>query len=204
MKRPVGKIKDFVELQAFDDVRDFFAEPARALAAYRFTEATADLLARWLDALADLPHGQGAALALAGSRGFGKSHMLAVFSALLSIPHLRAGVADAHVAASARRLSDKRFVVVHVKRGILPTLTDELIAGLSYSFAGDHVAQWGTDPTTILEVASQHAGAATLVIIVDTAFGRTARVSRDDGPLLSQLASAARGSIESCGNKMSK
>lgn len=190
MKRPPGKIKDFVELLAFDDVRDFFADPARALAAYRFTDATSDLLARWLDALADLPHGQGTALALAGLRGFGKSHMLAVFSALLSIPHLRSSVADAHVAASASRLSDRRFVVVHVKRGILPTLTDELIAGLSAGFGGGHQVQWGADPTTILEVANLHAQAATLVIIVDTAFGRAARVSRDDGPLLSQLAKA--------------
>ncbi|HEY9402163.1 MAG TPA: hypothetical protein VIQ24_05690, partial [Pyrinomonadaceae bacterium] len=35
---------------------------------------------------------------------------------------------------------------------------------------------------------------ATLVILVDTAFGREARVKRDDGPLLSELAVAARDS----------
>ncbi|MEJ7712543.1 MAG: hypothetical protein WKF84_22515 [Pyrinomonadaceae bacterium] len=190
MKRPTGKIKDFVDLQAFDDVRDFSADPARALAAYRFTDATSDLLARWLDTLSGLSHGQGTALALAGLRGFGKSHTLAVFSARISIPHLRSSIGDAHIAASARRLSDRRYIVAHVKRGTLPTLTDELISGLTSALGGD-ATQWGTDPAAILEVASLRAPDATLVIVVDTAFGRTARVSRDDGPLLSQLAKAA-------------
>lgn len=189
MKRLPGKIKDFVDLQVFDEVQDFFVNPARALAAYRFTDATSDLLARWLDTLANLPHGQGAALALAGLRGCGKSHALAVFSALLSVPHLRAGAADAHVAASARRLSDRRFVVVYVRRGILPTLTDELVAGFSARFGGD--VSWGTEPAAMIETARRHSPDASLVVIVDTAFGRTARVSRDDGPLLSELARAA-------------
>lgn len=190
-QRTHGKIKDFVDLQSFDDVQDFYADPARALAAYRFTDATSDLLARWLDTLADLPQGEGTALALAGLRGFGKSHALAVFSALVALPQLRAEVADAHVSTSARRLADRRFTVIHVRRGTAPTLIDELIAGFTASFGGAP-EQWGNDPATILEVASINAPETTLVIVVDTAYGRAARVSRDDGQLLSELATAAK------------
>lgn len=189
-KRAQGKIKDYVELQAFDEMQDFFADPERALAAYRFTDATSDLLARWVNTLADLPHGQGAALALAGLRGCGKSHTLAALCALVSLPHLRNNVTDAHVAASARRLSTRRYLLIHVRRGTHATLIEELIEGFSATFGND-VKQWGSDPATILEVASLTAPDATLVIIVDTAFGRAARVNRDDGPILSQLAAAA-------------
>ncbi|HVG38209.1 MAG TPA: hypothetical protein VM870_02910, partial [Pyrinomonadaceae bacterium] len=197
MKRAQGKIKDFVELQAFDEMQDVFADTARALAAYRFTDATSDLLARWVNTLADLPYGQGAALALAGLRGCGKSHTLAALCALISLPHLRGGVSDAHVAASARRLSTRRYVLVHVRRGTRDTLIEELIDGFRGSFGEtgqggeDDAGQWGDDPATMLEVASLNAPDATLVIIVDTAYGRAARVNRDDGPLLSQLAAAA-------------
>src|SRR3712207_8659026 len=63
MKRAQDKIKDLVEPQAFDELLDVAADPSRALAAYRFTDVTSDLLARWLDALADLPRGQGTARA---------------------------------------------------------------------------------------------------------------------------------------------
>ncbi|MBA3438644.1 MAG: hypothetical protein H0T92_02080, partial [Pyrinomonadaceae bacterium] len=65
MKRPPEKIKDFVEPQKFDTVQNLAVDPARALAAYRFTDATSDLVARWLDALADMPRGRGVARALA-------------------------------------------------------------------------------------------------------------------------------------------
>ena len=112
MKRTQDKIKDLVEPQEFDDVRDFAADPARALAAYRFTDATSDLLARWLDALADLPRGHGAAHALAGMRGVGKSHTLATFGALIAAAdeHQHAQITDAHVALSARRLVARRHL----------------------------------------------------------------------------------------------
>ena len=51
MERIQDKIRDLVEPQAFDQVGNFAEDPARALAAYRFTDVTSDLLARWLDAL---------------------------------------------------------------------------------------------------------------------------------------------------------
>ena len=112
MKRLQEKIKDFVELQSFDAVPNVAVDPARSLAAYRFTDATSDLVARWLDALADMPRGRGVARALAGSRGVGKSHTLVAFGALAAFSELRSTLPDAHVAASARRLVDRRCKVL--------------------------------------------------------------------------------------------
>jgi hypothetical protein len=193
MKRTQDKIKDLVEPQEFDDLRDFAADPARALAAYRFTDATSDLLARWLDALADLPRGHGAAHALAGMRGVGKSHTLATFGALVAAaerPHTQ--IADAHVASSARRLTNRRHQLVRVGRGTRPTLRDELVEAFIAAFGGS-AADWAGDPAAWLaRAAAVSRTPVTLVILVDTAFGREARVKRDDGPLLSELAVAAR------------
>ncbi|HEX8634835.1 MAG TPA: hypothetical protein VF703_11870 [Pyrinomonadaceae bacterium] len=195
MKRTQDKIKDLVEPQEFDDLRDFAADPARALAAYRFTDATSDLLARWLDALADLPRDRGAAHALAGMRGVGKSHTLATFGALVAAaarPHTQ--ITDAHVASSARRLANRRHQLVRVARGTRPTLRDELVEAFVNAFGGS-AADWAGDPAAWLAHAATRSPApATLVILVDTAFGREARVKRDDGPLLSELAVAARAS----------
>ncbi|HEV2879757.1 MAG TPA: hypothetical protein VGX24_00505 [Pyrinomonadaceae bacterium] len=193
MKRTQDKIKDLVEPQEFDDVRDFAADPARSLAAYRFTDATSDLLARWLDALADLPRGRGAAHALAGMRGVGKSHTLATFGALVaSVERPHAQITDAHVASSARRLANRRHQLVRVARGTRPTLRDELVEAFMAAFGGS-AAEWTGDPAAWLaRAAALSRTTTTLVILVDTAFGREARVKRDDGPLLSDLAVAAR------------
>ncbi len=57
MKRIQDKIKDLVDPQSFEQVGNYVEDPAQALAAYRFTDVTSDLLSRWLDALADLPAG---------------------------------------------------------------------------------------------------------------------------------------------------
>ena len=116
MKRAQDKIRDFVEPQAFEEVQNYSADPARALAAYRFTDATADLIAQWLDALADLPRQRGAARALAGLRGVGKSHTLATFGALVQLLDMRSAISDSHVATSARRLLNRRYVVARVER----------------------------------------------------------------------------------------
>lgn len=190
MKRHQEKIKDLVEPQAFDETQNVGADPARALAAYRFTDATSDLLARWLDALAELKGERGAARALAGMRGVGKTHALAVFSALAAMPELRAGVGDAHVAASARRLMSRRYVLVRVERGTRQTLAEELAAALDKIFGGGETQWLAPEAGTTLSLAASRAGDATLVLVFDTAFGRQQRVSRDDGPFLSQLAHA--------------
>jgi hypothetical protein len=191
MKRTQDKIKDLVEPQSFEQIGNF-SDPAQALDAYRFTDVTSDLLARWLDALANLPQGQGTALALAGARGVGKSHTLAVFGALAGSERLRASVSDAHVLSSARRLAGRRYAVVRVERGSRVTLAEEMAAAFAQVFGGSD-AQWGYDPAGMLAVAASRALDETLVVIIDTAFNRPARVNRDDGPLLSELAITSRG-----------
>lgn len=190
MKRTQEKIKDFVEPQVFEAVENYADNLQRALAAYRFTDATSDLLARWLDALADLPRTRGAARALAGLRGVGKSHALAAFAALISMPELRSEVSDAHVATSARRLLNRRYMVARVERGTRASLLEEVGAGLVQAFGGAEADWLGVEPEQMLAVAASRAGETPLVLVIDTAFGREARVRRDDGPALSQLAAA--------------
>lgn len=229
MKRTSGKIKDYVDAQAFDAVGNFAADPARSLAAYRFTEATAELLARWLDALAELPRkmtpgiGVGSPAthavagrtlhnrALAGPRGAGKSHALAAFLALVAHAELRPTVADAHVSTSARRLALRRFTIVRVERGTHATFEQELVAALDralgVSFASDALGFISGNSTAnlspagaagqrfaaLLAVAASRVADAPLVFTIDTAYGRSERVARDDGAELVELARAARG-----------
>src|SRR5215213_10040770 len=193
MKRIQDKIKDLVEPQSFEQVGNFAEDPAQALASYRFTDVTSDLLARWLDALAELPPGTGVARALAGARGVGKSHTLAVFGALAGAERLRQTVEDAHVLSGAQRLSGRRYLVVRVERGTRPSLGDELAASFAAFFGGSETQWGGREPAEVLAVAASRAGEETLVVVIDTAFNRPARVSRDDGPYLGSLASAARG-----------
>jgi hypothetical protein len=190
MKRIQDKIKDLVEPQSFDDVGDYAEDPAKALAAYRFTDVTSDLLSRWLYVVATLPEGHGAAYALAGPRGVGKSHTLSVFGALASSERLRQGVEDGHVSASAERLAGRRFSVVRVERGTRSSLVEELAVAFA-SFFGGSETRWGGHPAEVLAVAASRAAGETLVVVVDTAFNRPARVARDDGPVLAALASAA-------------
>lgn len=190
MKRAPDKIKDFVQPQAFDEVQNYTNDPARALSAYRFTDATSDLLGRWLDALADLPRNRGAARALAGLRGVGKSHTLAAFAALTGFPDLRPTVTDAHVAASAGRLLNRRYKLAQVERGTRATLMDELCAAFAAAFGGTEV-EWKDDPRRMLALAVSMSDGP-LVLVIDTALGRESRVRRDDGPLLSELAEAAQ------------
>ncbi len=186
MKRVQGKIKDFVEPQAFDEVQNHISDLPRSLAAYRFTDATSDLLARWLDALADLPRGRGAARALAGVRGVGKSHTLAAFGALVAFPDLRSTVADPHVAASARRLLSRRYVVARVERGTRPALQEEIADALVAAIGGAE-ADWMVEPEHLLNKAASISGDP-LVLVIDTAPGRETRVERDDGALIGALA----------------
>ena len=191
MKRTQEKIKDFVEAKSFDVVDHYASDLRHALAAYLFTDATADLLARWLDALADMSRIEGAARALAGMRGVGKSHFLAAFGALATYPDLRSAITEPHVAASTRRLLNRRYQVVFVERGTRATLAEELSAGLAQALQVDE-SQWaGQEPDAALAIAASRSDVP-LVLLVDTAAGRDARVRRDDGPTLAQLARATK------------
>lgn len=191
MKRANNKIKDFVEPQVFDEVQNYAVDLPRALAAYRFTDATSDLLVRWLDTLADMPRNRGAARALAGLRGVGKSHTLAAFAALAAFPDLRSSINDSYVATRARRLLSRQYTIVRVERGSRETLVEEIAVALSGAFGGDE-AKWVRErPSHMLAIAAQMTDAP-LVMLIDTAFGH-ARVKRDDGPMLSELATATQG-----------
>ncbi|MDQ1422399.1 MAG: hypothetical protein QOJ52_4361, partial [Acidimicrobiaceae bacterium] len=124
--------------------------------------------------------------ALAGARGVGKSHMLAAFGALASLPELRRSVAEAHVAVSASRLLNGRYRVARVERGTRPTLHEELSVAL-----GGEAETWKTEPARMLAFSAGMTETP-LVLVIDTAFERENRVERDDGLLLSELANAAR------------
>ena len=193
MKRVQEKIKDLVDARPYEAVKNYAADAEQTVAAYRFTDATADLLAKWFDEIGRLAHGNstGAAFALAGNRGAGKSHLLAVLAAVTENPDLRARLADSHVAASAQSLPRRRLKVVRVERGTAPTFSEEFRSALSKTF-GAAVDNFGANPAQMLIAAAQQPEAEPLVLIVDSAQTRLARVKRDDGADLSELAEIAK------------
>jgi hypothetical protein len=185
------KVKDIVEVRVHTSLRDFTADPAETVAGYYFTDGTADLMAKWLDRVASVQPDSGAACALAGYRGVGKSHFLATLGALVSHPELRSRVLDPHVAAGAHRLTRKHYPVTYVRRGLHDSLFEEFSDALKQSLDID-CSQFGTSLVDILRAASEKAGELPLVLLIDTAYERGARVTRDDGPFLSELAEAAK------------
>ena len=191
MKRVVEKVKDIVEICPFKHLHDFAADPGLTLAGYHFTDITADLMAKWIGRVASVRAGQGGAYALAGFRGVGKSHFISVLSAIISRPELRTRISDPHVSSSAERLSRRHGQVAFVRRGTGPSLLDELKRAVGVILE--------TNPSTLndslyelLLRASEKAGDVPLVLLIDTAMGRDARVSRDDGAMLSEIADAAK------------
>jgi energy-coupling factor transporter ATP-binding protein EcfA2 len=192
MKRTQEKVKDIVEVRAFESLRDFHADPAKTLANYHFTDGTAELAAKWLDRIAGVQTERGAALALAGYRGVGKSHLLATLGAIVSHPELRSRVQDPHVAASAQRLLRRHYPIAYVRRGTHETLIEEFNAAISLAVGVD-ISTLGNSLTEILQSLSAKAGDLPFVLMIDTAFERGSRVARDDGPFLSEIAEAAKG-----------
>jgi hypothetical protein len=191
MKRINEKVKDIVEVRKFSSLRDFNADSAATLSAYRFTDATSELMSKWLDKISQLQSGQGHALALAGYRGVGKSHFLATLAAVTGNPDLRTRLSDSHVAASAQALLRRRYPCVHVKRGTKQSLIDELRAGVSDSFGIEEAST----PERIFDVLSlirSRAGDVPFILLVDTAIERGSRVARDDGAVLAEIAEAVK------------
>ncbi len=191
MKRVTEKVKDIVEVRAFTHVHDFAADPALTLANYYFTDITSDLMAKWVEKVASVKSGNGTSVALAGFRGVGKSHFLAVLAAIVSQPELRSRITDAHVASLADRLSRRRNAVVFVRRGSGSSLLEELKTSIAGSLKID-VGDLGDTLSELLKTASEKAGESPLVLLVDTALGREARVKRDDGAVLGEIAEAAK------------
>jgi len=191
MKRVVEKVKDIVEICPFTHLHDFAADPGLTLAGYHFTDITADLMAKWIDRVVQVRTGHGAAFALAGFRGVGKSHFISVLGAIVSRPELRPRISDQYVLSSAERLSRRHGHVAFVRRGSGTSLLDELKRAVAVILE--------VNPSTLSDSlydlmlrASEQSGDLPLVLLIDTALGRGSRVSRDDGVLLGEIADAAK------------
>ena len=191
MKRIQEKVKDIVEVRPYNSIRDFIADPAETLSNYHFTDATADLMAKWLDGISTVQAGQGGAFALAGYRGVGKSHFLATLGALAANPELRTRVSESHVAFSAQRLQRRHYTVAYLRRGTHETLLDEFKAAVSSVFDIEALAAL-TSYGDILKAASEKSGDTPFILMIDTAFERGSRVTRDDGASLSEVGEAAK------------
>lgn len=188
MKRIQEKVKDIVEVRAFESLRDFTNDPVSTLAGYHFTDATSELMAKWLDKVAGVQGGNGSAYALAGYRGVGKSHFLATLGAIVAKPELRSRITDNHVGASAQRLLRRHYPVAYVRRGTFDTLLEELqfAVGEVLDVAASSV---GTTAKSIFDLINEKNGDLPFVLIIDTALERGERVARDDGGFLGELAS---------------
>ncbi len=191
MKRIVEKVKDIVEVRPFSNLFDFTADPSQTLAGYHFTDITADLMAKWLDAVTKVKSGSGTAVALAGFRGVGKSHFLAALAAIISQPELRIRITDQHVAACADALSRRHINVAFVRRGSSGTLLEELKLALA-EVIGTEFDEQSDSLNNLLVKAFEKSGENPLVLLIDTALGRDSRVSRDDGAILSEVAEIAK------------
>ena len=191
MTRIQEKVKDIVEVRVHKSLRDFSADPAETVAGYYFTDGTSELMAKWLDKVASVQPDAGSAFALAGYRGVGKSHFLATLGALVSHPELRSRVLDPHVAAGAHRLTRRHYPVTYVRRGLHDTLLAEFSEALGQSLGID-CSQFNGNVSEMLRAASQKAGELPLILLIDTAYERGTRVTRDDGPFLSEIAEAAK------------
>ncbi|MGB7208086.1 MAG: DUF6079 family protein [Pyrinomonadaceae bacterium] len=191
MKRIQEKVKDIVEVRPYNSIRDFIVDPAETLSNYHFTDATSDLMAKWLDGISSVQSGKGAAYALAGYRGVGKSHFLATLGAIAANPEHRSRVSESHVAFSAQRLQRRHYSVAYLRRGTHPTLIEELKSAISKAF-GIESSQDETSYENILTVAAEKCGESAFILLIDTAFERGARVARDDGEFLSEIGEAAK------------
>lgn len=191
MTRIQEKVKDLVEVRPYNSIRDFLADPAATLSNYHFTDVTSDLMAKWLDGIASVQAGNGTAFALAGYRGVGKSHFLATLGALAANPELRTKVSESHVAFSAQRLQRRHYPVAYLRRGTHETVLDELKAAVS-SIVDLNVLSNEASYTEILTAACEKSGDVPFILMIDTAFERGLRVTRDDGTALSEIAEAAK------------
>ncbi len=191
MKRIQEKVKDIIEVRNYKTLHDFISDPPQTLAAYHFTDFTSDLMAKWLDKVSAIHDKTGAASALAGYRGVGKSHFLATLGAIISNLELRSRVTDPHVAASAQRLKRVRYTIAYVRRGTHETLVEELREAIAKALEIEVFTLSDSLPE-LLKTAAEKNGAIPFILMVDTAFERSSRVARDDGVLLGEIAEIAK------------
>ena len=191
MKRIQEKVKDLVDVHVYESLKEFVSSPTQTLSSYHFTDITSEMMGKWLDVLAEVQTNSGAAKALAGYRGVGKSHFLATLGAIASTPELRSRVTDMHVAATAQRLKRRRHPVAFVKRGTFPTLLEEIKAGAAIALEIKAEDLPDSLPE-LLRLMAEKAADLPFVLIIDTAFDRAARVTRDDGEMLGEIAELAK------------
>ncbi len=187
MKRIQEKVKDLIEVHSYKPLPDFYSEPAETVTTYYFTDATSDLMSKWIDRIVSLPAGAGAANALAGYRGVGKSHFLAAFGMLVANPELRSRITDSHVSASIQQLKRRHYPIASVRRGSHETLLEELQNAIAEAFAVSN-DETNLSLSELLEFAAEKADDLTFILIIDTAFDRMSRVARDDGATLGEIA----------------
>src|SRR4051794_14994817 len=190
MRRFDEKVKDLVDIRAFPQGHDYLTDPAAAIAGYRFTDITSDLVVKWLDTVAQARPGKGRAAALAGLRGVGKSHFLSLLAAIVSHPELRGNIRDEHVQSAVARLSRRPYTVAHVRRGTGRSLMDEVSSAIGTAL-GISPESLGNGLQDLLVLATHKSGDLPLILLVDTAPGREARINRDDGSLLGEIAQIA-------------
>ena len=187
MKRINEKVKDLVEVRSYKSLHDYISDPSETLTAYHFTDATSDMMSKWLDKVVEVEQGSGRAMALAGYRGVGKSHFLATLGAIASQPEVRSKIADQHVSVSTQRLKRRRYPVAFVRRGLFSTFLEEFKDAIAKAFSIDAASLSNSIPE-LLTSSADKAADLPFILIIDTAFERSTRVSRDDGIVLGEIA----------------
>ncbi len=191
MIRTQDKVKDIVEVRPYKGLRDFSTDAQTTLDSYCFTDDTSALMAKWLDAVSNISSHSGAALALAGYRGVGKSHFLATFGGIVALPELRSKISNSYVSTAAQGLLRRHYRLVNVRRGSQDTFIEELRDGIEKTYGSD--TDFGdNEPETILQAALNRAGDLPLILIIDTALERGSRVARNDGEMLARVATFAK------------
>lgn len=192
MDRSDEKVKDIVDVRTARNLKDFTSDPGETLAAYLFTDITADLTSKWLERIASVSRFGSAFFALAGYRGVGKSHFLGTIGALAANPELRARITDPIVASAAEKLLRKRYPIVNVRRGSRKTLQDEFRSAVALAYQIEEGAL-GETFESIFELLNNSVSEVPLLILVDTSMDRHSRVMRDDGLALAEMAQLAKG-----------
>lgn len=191
MDRISEKVRDIVDVRPEVGLINFVDDPLRTLSGYHFTDATSDLMSKWLGRMTQVTHATGHAMALAGFRGVGKSHFLGAFGSILDHPEFRARLTDPLVFSKAQSLSRRNFPVAFARRGLQVSLLDELKTALSPIIGCDSDSM-GESINAILARAGESTTGTPLVILIDTAVERNSRVSRDDGPVLAEIAETCK------------
>lgn len=191
MKRINEKVKDLVEVRPYKSLTDYFSDPSDTLAAYHFTDATSEMMSKWLDRISEVEEENGRAMAMAGYRGVGKSHFLATLGAIIAQPELRSKISDQHVSVSTQRLKRRRYPVAFVRRGTHPTLLAEIKEAIAKAFSLETSAL-GDSLADLFNLSVEKSGDMPFMLFVDTAFERTSRVARDDGVMLGEIAEIAK------------